>query len=463
LRKRKGGMDRELDDEKPETSGFSSAHGLPGGRHRDSPAASSFTASQTSLASSRSSRSFDSDDSRPRPRIGNDPSTTLPETHEGAEDGSDQTPETLVNSDLPSSPTSSNPLLAAQAQSSSQAPSSPMSEPQSSASAAEEGSAPQFSSLPPAYRPASTHGSGEAEASGSSQPSSGMRNVAITSEKVAASGFYPAPATAEAEQAQSVAHRADAKRPIAPPPEDEERRARHHVATDDKRELERLRLGGSAPPVVRQDSHGAGPSAPTFEVDDSGFEMLPEGISEPIDSAISPSAPGLPAPPATARMKSFHTSESSSYQPEGESLVGSAPPTMSSELQRTLEPSAPPLDFDHDDDDTASAPPAPSAPLPSVPPLDDDDDKLAEPHDHLQIGGSSPVTTASGAPSAPPLDHFDDDDEASASEPRSEDHAHTEPPAAAAADCASSEGTDVGDMRANLGVNGHRFLPRYEP
>ena len=444
VRKRRTGAGERDDDEKAETNGFSSAHVL-GGR---ASVASSFTASQTSLGSSISSRSVDSDHSRGHSRhLRPLPTDAAPQ--EPTEDSSERTPETVVNSDMPSSPTSltSNARSSMQPPASSQSPSSPEAAPQSSSSDPG-GSEPRYPHLPPAYRPASIH-SGQGEAS-SSSAAPGMRTVAAAAEKVAASGFYPAPATAEAEQAQMVAHRADAKAPITVPPEDEERRTRHHVATDDKRELERMRLGASAPPVVRQDGD-AGPSAPRFEVDDTGFEVLPEEDMSN-ETVPSPTAPGIPLPPAPVRLTSLRTFDA--HSSEDQPLVGSAPPMVSSPVDApVMSPSAPPWDGDAEDDVPSAPPSHASAPPIAVPsaPLPDDDEMDTSP-------------SMSAGPSAPPLDEFDHDEELVPETSDEHDDEHTPGSASQTAgnDGAATSQT-AGDMRANLGVNGHRFLPRYEP
>jgi type II secretory pathway pseudopilin PulG len=443
MRKRKNaGATQNADGEKP-TESFTTAHVLGG---RQSPA-SSFTASRTSVASSARSSP---DGTNPRvTRRGS--STGSPE--------SGHTPETTLvntNSDAPLSPTASNSRPASSSQPPSTAEPSPQTSPVS-------GSAePQYPNLPPAYRPASIHGNGEGS---SSSQTPGMRNVAAAAEKVAASGFYPAPATAEAEQAQRIAHRGESKASIIVPPEEEEERERHHVATDDKRQLERLRMGGSAPPVSRVEDE-AGPSAPHFEVDDSGFELFPaEGqgqgsssLTVPRSSPL-PSPSLLPAPPSPARLTSLNTFgsfrsadgllRSVSHGSARDRSLDSAP----------LSPSVPPMDLD-----TPSAPPVASSPmLPSAPPPEDEDEGEGE---------TTHVLSAPSAPSAPPLDDLDDGSEyehehelecahESPSAPPAEDEpADDESPDAEAGSRPSSS---AGDMHANLGVRGHRFLPRYEP
>lgn len=397
VRKRKNAAspNEDADDEKPDDDVASHM-------------ASSFTASQTSLASSISS------DGRRRRSAMRQIADAPPQALTAS--SSNQSPDTLVSSDEPSSPASgpsNSPSI--QAQSSSDQASS-QTQAQSSDAAGEVPSA--YGNLPPAYRPASIHGR-EGEASGSSQ-SSALRNAAVTAEKVAATGFYPAPATAEAEAAQAVAHRADAKAPVNIPADEDQARERHHVATDDKRALERLRLGASAPPVARVDGD-AGPSAPHIEVDDSGFETLPV-IEEDEGPSIPFSAPGMPAPPAPAALRSLHTFD------------GALERDISTPLSDPshLVPSAPPMLAN---DNVPSAPPMPSAP----PPEDDVDD----------VGSSPQSATAPPAPSAPPMETEEAETDELAGTPTL---GETE-----------EEDEHAGDMAANLGVNGHKFLPRYEP
>ncbi|KAL1409526.1 hypothetical protein Q8F55_003510 [Vanrija albida] len=274
--------------------------------------------------------------------------------------------------------------------------------------------------LPPAYRPASVRSVQVGSSSGPSTlraPRDENTPSVLTPEKVAAAGYYPAPATADAEAAQAVAHRADAKAPIVVPPDEEERReqAMRHVATDDKRELDRLRHGASAPPVTRVDDDDAGPSAPSFGVDETGFETLPleeeDGPSAPPPQPSTPS--GLPAPPQRTQQRSLPADD---VGDDTSHLLPSAPPVEAPDRL----PSAPPLEIE------------PSAP--SAPPLPDLDEESEEGH----------------GPSAPPLEPDPDDHD------EETQRAHEEQ-----ADGESPGGT--GHVNESLGVNGVRYLPVYEP
>ncbi|CAK9783445.1 hypothetical protein CC85DRAFT_325296 [Cutaneotrichosporon oleaginosum] len=318
--------------------------------------------------------------------------------------------------------------------------------------------------MPPAYRPASVR-SLDMNAAGPStsravEPTA--PNV-LSPEKASAAGYYPAPATADAEQAQEVARRADAKAPIVIPPEEEERRAMH-VATDDKRELERLRLGASAPPVTRiEDEDGAGPSAPNFEVDGEGFEMLTaaSGSGDETDARSDAGAtnttsgfgsassrltvPGLPAPPPAATLRSLRT-----FMDDDTHLRPSAPTSPTH-----LRPSAPPSPVRL----RSSA----SSPVPSAPPLEPSAPPLSP--------SAPPLEPSAPVPSAPPLDDFEDEDEPSA--PPLDDESTHMGSVRVSSDVPHSEGeeplptpeadADMGDVNASLRVGGHGFLPRYEP
>lgn len=323
--------------------------------------------------------------------------------------------------------------------------------------------------MPPAYRPASVRSLNVAGPSSSSSRAPPPTPTVLSPEKATAAGFYPAPATADAEIAQAVVRRSDAKAPIVVPPGEEERRAMHHVATDDKRELERLRLGGSAPPVNRvEDENGAGPSAPSFEVDGEGFETLAiideddssgpndngtssgPGSGESLSASASASGfgstssrltvPGLPAPPRATALRSLRTLDS-----EGHSRPPSAPPSPAPSAP-CLEPSAPPL--------APSAPPMePSAPpTASAPPLDDFEE---------------------AAPSAPPLDDEENEGDGSGHDEDARSRAHSRAsnnlhPSLSHEEVADDvlpppEHDDASDVRDSLNVPGHGFLPRYEP
>lgn len=270
--------------------------------------------------------------------------------------------------------------------------------------------------LPPAYRPASVRsvqiGSSSGPSTSRAPPDENPPNV-LSPEKVAAAGYYPAPATVDAEAAQAVAHRADAKAPIVVPPDEEERReqAMRHVATDDKRELERLRHGASAPPVTRVDDDGAGPSAPSFDVDESGFETLPLEAGED-----GPSAPPLARP--------------------------SAPPGLPAPPQRTQQRSLP---GDDGVDDTLHL-------LPSAPPVEASDSLPSAPP--LEMEGSAP-----SAPSLPDIEHEDEQGHHPSAPPLEIDHDEHE-------ETQQGDGetpTGTGHVNESLGINGVRYLPVYEP
>ncbi|GMK56297.1 hypothetical protein CspeluHIS016_0301370 [Cutaneotrichosporon spelunceum] len=368
--------------------------------------------------------------------------------------------------------------------------------------------------MPPAYRPASVRSLGVDQAGPSSSRAlvPTTHNV-LSPEKASVAGFYPAPATADAEQAQEVARRADAKAPIVIPPEEEERRAMH-VATDDKRELERMRLGASAPPVTRvENEDGAGPSAPNFEVDGEGFEMLTATEDEAdtrsdvaasgttfksISSSSRLTVPGLPAPPRSAALRSLRTftddddslrassPPSPNGQPpstcsllahlhpsaplsaaacsQGSSPAPSAPPLESS--APPLEPSAPPLESSAPPLESSAPPLESSAPPlePSAPPLEPSAPPLSS-----SVQAMAFESPASGStPSAPPLKDLD--------EPTTEDESiHSAP--VSSENCSRTDAedeemdsvptpeaeADMDDMSASLSVRGHGFLPRYEP
>lgn len=102
-------------------------------------------------------------------------------------------------------------------------------------------------------------------------------------EKTRAPGYYPAPATAESEAALAVVSRAEGKSRMVVhdydygrEPEDEDRV--RHIATDDKRVLERMRMGGSQPPGA-----GAGAEAETASLAPSPIPSQPPRLESPID------------------------------------------------------------------------------------------------------------------------------------------------------------------------------------
>lgn len=336
--------------------------------------------------------------------------------------------------------------------------------------------------MPPAYRPASVRSLNVAGPSSSSRapPESPTPHV-LSPEKASAAGFYPAPATADAELAQAVVRRGDAKAPIVVPPEDEEQRAVRHVATDDKRELERLRLGASAPPVTRVDNvdeDGAGPSAPSFDVDGDGFETLatPEGEQEgesPSRSTRHLGVPGLPAPPSSTPLRSLPTfgTESDDHlrpsaPPSPSPSAGPSAPPLSEPSAPHLAPSAPPLDLEPS---APSAPPlddfedAPSVPIisePSAPPLDDADDP------HGLVGSARGTPRPSRVASRTTL-HREASEVSVTQDAASEHDGHDADEAHGAAhglaEPTAEVDADPSDVAASLNVGGHGFLPRYEP
>lgn len=290
--------------------------------------------------------------------------------------------------------------------------------PQSSQEVAQAPTPP--SNMPPAYRPASVRSVEAGSSRGAGSSSRGLRPPQVygplAPEKTSA-GFYPAPTTPDAEEAQAVAQRADAKAPIISPPEDDDDETRMHVATDDKGALERMRLGASAPPVTRvEDADGAGPSAPVFEVDEAGFERL-EGIEEATEtaSATAPQTPSvatdMPAPPSRVLLRSLRTFSDAPSRTESSALL-TLPSTPAVEHDYSLTPSAPPLGLGLE----------PDSPAPSAPPLviDDEDGDLY-------------------VASAPP------------------------PPSDDASEAGSDGEPQRDPTQATLTVNGHRFLPVYEP
>jgi hypothetical protein len=211
--------------------------------------------------------------------------------------------------------------------------------------------------FPPAYRPASVRSYHAGEpASSSSRPvsSAPALELPVLGDKTRAPGYYPAPTTEGAEVALAVASRSDGKSRMTIPTDVEDEAdtsAVAHVATDDKRVLERMRMEASAPDAA---GDGEGPSAPTVEVDDQGFEM-PDGdeIQEQSARASEDVHPDIPAPPRVVPVRS-HPREGSEVVDERH-ILPSAPP------QPVLEaPSAPPMleEVDEGDED-ADVPSAP--------------------------------------------------------------------------------------------------------
>lgn len=251
--------------------------------------------------------------------------------------------------------------------------------------------------LPPEYRPASvrSYQMNDSGIGGSSRRRSSLGAVpGGTSDKTRAPGYYPAPATEDGEQALGVVSRAEGKRPIRPPSPTAEAEAERvrHIATDDKRVLEQMRLGASAPPRStppgEMDQDGAGPSAPNVEVDQDGFErfeQIPQEPSSPLPSTPSGSS-DLPAPPKSLNQRSVVAEPVSELH-----LLPSAPPGA-------LDASLP------------SAPPLPDSPLaPSAPPLalDEEDDEVSLQDGHGEPSApvhlATPITEQHNAPSAPPV------------------------------------------------------------
>lgn len=230
--------------------------------------------------------------------------------------------------------------------------------------------------FPPAYRPASVRRyPSEHSASGSSTslPEGSRderRSDATGAEKTRAPGYYPAPTTVESEVALAVASRSDGKQrmrvPDIPIEEEADRSRMGHVATDDKRVLEQLRLGASAPPV-QLDSLGDtdGPSAPDVHVDEQGFEQVePDSLPSPADLAPPVSLhPDLPAPPQSIRQRSISFRQTAvdehdvgvHEQLDELNLLPSAPPAIEAPWQSDI-PSAPPLP-EEEDEQAPFAPP----------------------------------------------------------------------------------------------------------
>ena len=268
--------------------------------------------------------------------------------------------------------------------------------------------------FPPAYRPASIRSVQRrpvrGEASSSSAVAIDARPPAHFIEKTSVPGYYPAPTTEESERAIAVASRSDGKRRMLPDDEDDldesiEPRVRH-VATDDKIELERMRLAGSAPPIRISEPEASasdnqqGPSAPGVEVDDAGFERLDlaealddiklaNSLPRPPASPLSPSVPfdGLVPPPARPVQRSLRTLSHSEGSPviDEQHLLPSAPPTASSDAM----PSAPPLD-DSDETEEAGA-----ASAPVLDALENEEDTALSDHDNPSPGASDSAGPAS--------------------------------------------------------------------
>ena len=214
---------------------------------------------------------------------------------------------------------------------------------------------PTATYFPPAYRPASVR-SLQVQPSGSSSrlpPTAPPTAPAV--EKTTAPGYYPAPATEDSEVALAVASRSDGKQRMdAPPPDEEEEQRVRHIATDDKHVLERMRLGGSAPP--QHESEEDGPSAPTVEVDDQGFELHDhEHEHDPRELApvVASSSSALPAPPQRLMHRVYSEADLAETMEVDEShLLPSAPPPAHEDH---LVPSAPPF-MPEEEEATPTAP-----------------------------------------------------------------------------------------------------------
>jgi hypothetical protein len=233
--------------------------------------------------------------------------------------------------------------------------------------------------FPPAYRPASVRSYRPNDA-GPSRPMSPPIEqpdlIIPTSEtdKTRAPGYYPAPATQGAEDALAVVSRSDGKSRVIPVDTDDVRESVAHVATDDKRVLERMRMGASAPPLSGVEE---GPSAPGVEVDEQGFERVDEEVEEvevPEDHETRHS--DIPAPPKPVTQRSYRAKEPERDERE---ILPSAPPDM-----RGFSPSAPPE--------------VEVGETPSAPPLLDEEVEVED--------GEDPV----GIPSAPVLGEEEDEE-----------------------------------------------------
>ncbi|OWZ63046.1 hypothetical protein AYX14_04329 [Cryptococcus neoformans] len=305
--------------------------------------------------------------------------------------------------------------------------------------------------FPPAYRPASVS-SIPTSSAGPSRPSASVHPSYVSSEspaqssmageKTQAPGYYPAPATEDGEIALAVASRSDGKNRLVEPPavsqEEDPHLRMNHIATDDKRVLERLRMGGSAPPPVQAEAE-EGPTAPVVDVDDAGFEIIP--IIPEEDEAARTSREsereGLafpPPPQLSARLAQFHNLDNpapsappitSPFAPDHQYTVPSAPPLEVPDV----EPSAPPL--------------APDAEIngPSAPSLGSDVESESEPG--AESFHSSPRSHA--ATDAFTMDHPNPDGIVS------EERRGSIAPSIASGRSGSVQGVQ--------GV----FLPRYEP
>jgi hypothetical protein len=213
---------------------------------------------------------------------------------------------------------------------------------------------PTATYFPPAYRPASVRSLQVQPSGSSSRPPPTAPPTAPVVEKTTAPGYYPAPATEDSEVALAVASRSDGKQRMdAPPPDEEEEQRVRHIATDDKHVLERMRLGGSAPP--RHEADEDGPSAPIVQVDEQGFELHnhdEEHDTRELAPVVGESSSSLPAPPQRPIHRVYSEADLAETMKGDEShLLPSAPPAHEDHLV----PSAPPPA--HEDHLVPSAPP----------------------------------------------------------------------------------------------------------
>ncbi|WVQ73844.1 hypothetical protein IAR50_003425 [Cryptococcus sp. DSM 104548] len=334
--------------------------------------------------------------------------------------------------------------------------------------------------FPPAYRPASVRSNPAASASaGPSQPSSTQapeepRPAHV--EKTQAPGYYPAPATEDAERALAVASRSDGKARVVEVDEevpevsgeDREDSSRAHVATDDKRVLERLRLGASEPPAS-QETEERGPSAPEVVLDEQGFEIpalhdedddLYEQPSQPLPETI------LPAPPLLSRrLAQFHNldglgpSAPSAPRTEPSREIPSAPPALEVEIESSA-PSAPPMDEDE-------LPEIHS--VPSAPPLIEEDDGG---HDLSPESSNSDSTISASTvsqdssmsiPPSPPTESRQQEEARSQTEIASASGIGTEREVGEEVERRERDGVSHSVTSSRSGSVRGVFLPRYEP
>ena len=206
--------------------------------------------------------------------------------------------------------------------------------------------------FPPAYRPASVRSIPMvARSRHSVSPIDEPEHPPAVSEKTTAPGYYPAPTTEESESALLVAAQSDGKMPL---PEASPDRTMAHIATDDKRLLERMRMGVSAPPARLRsfEDEQAGPSAPPVDVDEDGFERCDASPTAPKNDNDPDGSGDLPRPPRRLQYRGIsHEAQDdtilrSSSSPQSDAAVSSAPPRLADEI---ISPSAPPMEDDDDD------------------------------------------------------------------------------------------------------------------